>query len=132
VAATTNLQTYWQQPIPMTVTFWSDVAPVARAAPAQRPGIQAANRVLAIGWPVMIIGLGGLAGSRNRRRLGFFLALICLLAGASMAFSGCGSSVNSMKYTTPVGTSSVTITVTGKNSATHTLNAQYTITGPGF
>jgi hypothetical protein len=131
-AATTNLQTYWQQPIPVTVTFWSDVAPIALAAPAQRPGSRATNNVLAIGWPFMIIGLGGLAGSRKRRRLRFYRALICLLAGVSITFSGCSSAVTGVKYTTPAGTSNVTITVTGKNSATRTVNAQYTITGPGF
>jgi hypothetical protein len=49
-----------------------------------------------------------------------------------MTFSGCSSAVNGVKDTTPVGTSNVTITVTGKNSATHVVNAQYTITGPGF
>jgi sugar lactone lactonase YvrE len=132
VAATTNLQTYWQQPIPVTVTFWSDVAPVSLALLAHRPGSHAANSVLAVGWPLMMIGLGGLAGSRNRRRLSLYLAVICLLAGTSMTFSGCSSAVNGVKDTTPVGTSNVTITVTGKNSATHVVNAQYTITGPGF
>jgi hypothetical protein len=135
VAAVTTLQTYWQAPVPMTVTFWSDVAPVSSATPAKRPGSTARNSVLALGWPVMLIGLGGLVGVRRRTRLGrsaLYLGLICLLAGMSMTFSGCSSNINGMKYTTPAGTSNVTITVSGTNSATHTINAQYTITGAGF
>jgi sugar lactone lactonase YvrE len=135
VVATTNLQTYWQQPIPVTVTFWSDVAPVASATPPQRPGGKATNSVLAIGWPVMLIGLSGLTGFRKRLRrsgVGLYLAMLFLLAGATMTFSGCGNSVNGLTYTTPTGTSNVTITVKGSNSPTHTIPVQYTITGPGF
>ena len=50
-----------------------------------------------------------------------------------MTLSGCtASSVNGIKYTTPVGTSTVTITVAGPNSPTHTINVQYNVTGPGF
>jgi sugar lactone lactonase YvrE len=135
VAATTNLETYWQQPVPVTVTFWSDVAPVSSLTPAQRPGSHATDTMLAIGWPVMLLGLGALAGARKRlrySRLLSHLALLCLLAGAAMTLSGCSSAINSKKYTTPIGTSNVTITVTGTNSATHTIPVQYTITGPGF
>jgi len=135
VGAATNLQTYWQQPIPVTVTFWSNVAPVASADPAQRPGGKTSKTILAIGWPVLLIGLGGLTGARKRLRLSgaaLYLALICLCAGAAMTLSGCSSSINGVKYTTPAGTSNVTITVTGKNSATHTIPVQYTITGVGY
>ncbi|MGD0796876.1 MAG: Ig-like domain repeat protein [Acidobacteriaceae bacterium] len=136
VAATTNLQTYWQQPIAVTITFWSDIAPVSSSfTPAQRPGGDAMRVMLAIGWPAMLIGLGALAGARKGlRRRGplSMLGSICLLAGAAMTLSGCSAAVNGMKYTTPVGTSSVNVTVTGKNSATHSIPVQYTITGPGF
>ena len=133
VAAVTNLQTYWQQPIPVTITIWSDVAPVSSASPALRPGSRANNALLAMGWPVTLIGLAGLAGIR--RRLGhavFYAASLCLVAGLAMTLSGCSSAVNGTKYTTPVGTSTVTITSAGANSATHTTTVQYTITGPGF
>jgi len=135
VVATTNQQTYWQQPIPVTVTFWSNVVPIASSNPPQRPGSKATSSVLAIGWPVMLIGLGGLTGFRKRLRhgrVGLYLAMLCLLAGATMTFSGCSSSINGMTYTTPTGTSNVTITVKGSTSATHTIPVQYTITGPGF
>jgi hypothetical protein len=83
----------------------------------------------------MLIGLGGLTGFRKRLRhgrVGLYLAMLCLLAGATMTFSGCSSSINGMTYTTPTGTSNVTITVKGSTSATHTIPVQYTITGPGF
>jgi hypothetical protein len=128
------LQTYWQQPIPVAITFWSNVAPVASANPAARPGSKASNTMLAIGWPIMLIGLGGLAGSRRLRngRLLANLALLCVLGGMSIALSGCSSAINGVKYTTPAGTSNVTITVTGPNSTTHTIPVQYTITGAGF
>jgi hypothetical protein len=135
VAAATNLQTYWQQPIPVTVTFWSDIAPVALATPEQRPGSRPTNSVLATGWPILLFGLGGLTGFRKRlrhSRAALFLALTCLLAGGAMTFSGCSSSINGQKYTTPPGISNVTITVAGSNSSTHTIQVQYTITGAGF
>ena len=51
VTAVTNLQTYWQQPIPVTVTIWSDIAPVSgvchsgqqiqRHRPGHRPALPA-------------------------------------------------------------------------------------------
>jgi hypothetical protein len=133
VTATTNTQSYWQQPIQVTVTLWSDVAPVASASPAERPGSKGSHPMLAFGWPVMLIGLGGLARRRLRRSGAVLVvALVCLLAGASMTLSGCNSAINGVKYTTPAGTSSVTITVTGPGTASHTIPVQYTITGPGF
>jgi len=133
VTATTNLQTYWQQPILVTVTFWSDVAPVASASPAERPGRKGTRPLFAFGWPVMLVGIGGLARRRLRRSgAALFAALFCLLAGASTTLSGCNSAINGVKYTTPAGTSNVTITVTGPGSASHTIPVQYTITGPGF
>jgi sugar lactone lactonase YvrE len=129
---TLNTQTYWQQPIPVTVTFWSNVAPVASGSLAQ-PGGSGTHPVLAFGWPIMLIALGGLTRKRLRRNgAALFTALFCMLAGASMALSGCGSAVNGVKYTTPPGTSNVTITVTAPGSITHTIAVQYTITGPGF
>jgi sugar lactone lactonase YvrE len=134
VAAVTNLQTYWQQPIPVTVTIWSDVAPVPSAANTRQPGSKSTSTVLAIGWPFMLIGLGGLPGARKRRhgRPALYLLLIVLLAGASITLSGCSSSINGVKYTTPVGSSNVTITVAGPHSPTHTITVQYNVTGPGF
>jgi hypothetical protein len=135
VPAVTNLQTYWQQPIPVTVTIWSNVEPVALAAPAERPGARTTNPILAFGWPIMLIGVGGVTAFRKQMRrsgVGVYLSMLFLLAGATMTFSGCTNSVNGVKYITPTGTSNVTITVKGANSATHTIPIQYTITGPGF
>ena len=133
LTATTNTQTYWQQPNLVTVTIWSDVAPVASASPAERPDGKGTHPMLAFGWPVLLVGLGGLARRRLRRSgTAMFAALFCLLAGASMTLLGCSSAINGVKYTTPAGTSNVTITVTGPGSASHTIPAQYTITGPGF
>jgi hypothetical protein len=135
VPAVTNLQTYWQQSIPVVVTFWSNAAPLASANPADRPGSRSTNPVLAFGWPIMLIGVGGMTAFRKRLRrssVGFYFSILCLLAGATMTFTGCTNSVNGVKYTTPTGTSNVTITVKGTNSVTHTIPVQYTITGPGF
>jgi hypothetical protein len=133
LTATTNTQTYWQQPNLVTVTFWSDIAPVSSASAAERPGSKGTHPMLAFGWPVMLVGLGGLA-RRRLRRSGTVLsvALFCLLAGASMTLSGCNSAINGVQVSTPVGTSNVTITVTGPGSASHTIPVQYTITGTGF
>ncbi len=133
LTATTNTQTYWQQSILVTVTFWSDVASVSSASPAERPGSKGTHPMLAFGWPVMLVGLGGLARRRLRRSgAALSVALICLLAGASMTLSGCNSAINGVEVTTPVGTSNVTITVTGPGSASHTIPVQYTITGTGI
>jgi sugar lactone lactonase YvrE len=135
IAATTNQQTYWQQPIPVTITFWSDIAPSTTATTAEQTGGKHNGPMMALGWPFMLIGLGGLAASGRRLRRGgatVFLLMACLLAGMSMTLSGCSSSINGTKYTTPVGTSNVTITVTGPNSTVHTIAASYTITGPGY
>jgi sugar lactone lactonase YvrE len=133
LTATTNTQTYWQQPNLVTVTFWSDIATVSAASPAERPGSKGTHPMLAFGWPVMLVGLGGLARRRLRRSgAALSVALICLLAGASMTLSGCNSAINGVEVTTPVGTSNVTITVTGPGSTSHTIPVQYTITGPGI
>ncbi|MGA1983342.1 MAG: Ig-like domain repeat protein [Acidobacteriaceae bacterium] len=133
VTAVTNTQTYWQQPIQVQVTFWSDVAPIAAASPAERPGSKGTHPMLAFGWPVVLVGLGRLARRRLRRSGAvLWVALFCLLAAASMTLSGCNSAINGVRYTTPAGTSNVTITVTGPGSASHTIPVQYTITGPGF
>jgi hypothetical protein len=116
----------------VTVTIWSDVAPLSAATPAQRPGSTSSHTVLAFGLPVMLLGLGGLASRRRLGRPALYLSLIFLLAGASVTLSGCTSSINGVKYTTPVGSSAVTITVAGPNSPTHTIAVQYNVTGPGF
>jgi hypothetical protein len=132
VTPTTNLETYWQQSIPVVVTFWSDIAPSTVSSLA-RPDNKGTRPILAFGWPVMLVGLGGLARKRLRRSgVGLFVALLCLLAGASMTLSGCGSAVNGIKYTSPAGTSNVTITVTAPGGTVHTIAAQYTITGVGY
>lgn len=134
VAATTNLQTYWQQPIPVVVTFWSNVAPNTSVAATQQPQSRMPYSTLAFGCPIVLIGLGSLTGLRKKLygRIAMSVLFLVALAAASAAISGCSSSVNSVKYTTPPGTSTVTITVKGSNSTTHTIPVQYTITGAGF
>jgi hypothetical protein len=133
ITPTTNLQTYWQQSIGVTVTFWSDIAPGSTVSSVRRPGTN--HGTWAFGVPFVLLGFGGLASARKRLRAHkatLFLALICLCAGSALTLSGCSSSINGIKYTTPAGTSNVTITVTGPNGISHAVAAQYTITGPGF
>ena len=135
VPAVTNLQTYWQQPIPVTVTIWSNIPPSSGGHASLRQGGNSTHSTLAFGLPMILIGLGGLAGARKCVRFGgptLYLALTCLLAGMSMTLSGCSSSINGVKFTTPVGASNITITVAGPSSPTHTIAAQYSITGPGY
>jgi hypothetical protein len=129
---TTSLQSYWQQPIPVTVTFWSDISPNTLAS-AERPG--RGHAAWAFGIPLLLLGFGGLAGARKRLHstgAALYLVLVFLGVGSALTLSGCSSAVNGVKYTTPAGTSTVTITVKGPNSIAHTITAQYTITGAGF
>src|SRR6185312_14776226 len=133
-AATTNLNA----PIAVDMTLWTDLQPGASptATAGIRTGKTNVSLALMLGWPLTFLGLAGVF--RFRRRTGAVrglsqLALLLLVTGSSLLFTGCGSGgPGAYKPSlTPAGTYPITVTVKGA-STTHTTLIYWTVTAPGI
>jgi Fe-S cluster biogenesis protein NfuA len=117
------------------VTLWTNVPPgvipttASLETPFGGPGIHVrdyraetahrAELASMIGWPVLLLSLGGLLAGRKRLRhlrLVTLLAIAGILGGGSAVLTGCSSSGVQPGVPTPTGTYTVTITATGTNS----------------
>ncbi len=83
-----------------------------------------------LGWPVLIVSMLGMMMFRRklrRVRLLGAIALFGVLAGGSMALSGCKGPSN-IATITPTGVYNVTVTVSGSNAPTVTIPIVFTVT----
>ena len=83
-----------------------------------------------VGWPILLTSLLALYGFRRKLRRMQLLAVIALfgvLAGGSLALSGCAGPANTPAITPP-GVYNVTVTVTGSNAPTITIPIVFTVT----
>jgi sugar lactone lactonase YvrE len=116
-------------PLPpsFTVTLWTDVNPNVNSAsntPRSRPTLAGL-----LGWPMLLGGFAGVFGFRKRlrnTRLLTVLALFALLTGSAMVMTGC-TNANGITGSTPVGTYTVTLTVTGPNGIVQTTTIPFTV-----
>jgi hypothetical protein len=119
-------------PVYTDVTLWTDLQPVTTAELRHQNG----NITLAaiLGWPLTLAGLLGLVRLRRRRgRLNglVLMALVMVLAGASLALNGCAGPGAYTPNFTSAGSYPVTITVTGPNVSQSTV-IYFTVTSPGI
>jgi sugar lactone lactonase YvrE len=125
-------------PIPVDMTLWTDLQPGAASltAPALRADKSGVSLALMLGWPLTLLGLAGIF--RFRRKAGAIrgltlLALLMMITGSSLVFTGCGSGGPGayQPNLTPTGTYPITVKVTGTNIS-HTTVIYWTVTGPGI
>jgi sugar lactone lactonase YvrE len=115
-------------PLPqsLTVTLWTDVNPNVNSAsntPRSRPTLAGL-----LGWPMLLGGFAGVFGFRKRlrnTRLLTVLAFFALLSGSAMVMTGCTAPV--VAGPTPVGSYTVTLTVTGPNGLVQTTTIPFTV-----
>jgi sugar lactone lactonase YvrE len=114
-------------PPSVTVTLWTDVNPNVNSASNTPHSRSMLAGVL--GWPMLLGGFTALLGFRKRlcnSRLFTGLALFALLAGSASVLTGCTSAVGPVGLT-PVGTYTVTVTVTGPNGLVQTTPITLTV-----
>ena len=123
-------------PLYTDVTLWTDIPPgvIPTKAQVTLPG-HAGNGTqfaLMLGWPLTMLGFIGLLRFRKTSRArGLTLtALTLLMVGSALTLSGCAGPGIYHPNLTPVGTSAVTITVTGANVSQSTV-VEFTVT-PGL
>jgi hypothetical protein len=115
-------------PIPqsLTVTIWTDVNANVNSAsntPRSRPTLAGL-----LGWPMLLGGFAGVFGFRKRlrnTRLLTVLAFFALLSGSAMVMTGC--TAPAVAGATPVGSYTVTLTVTGPNGIVQTTTIPFTV-----
>jgi hypothetical protein len=116
--------TAFPTPIYVDVTFWNDLQPgsVPGVGALKRPairhqtsGIQMAEM---LGWPLTLLGLVGLLRLRRRSGSLTLVALLLLMVGSTLTFSGCAGPGDYKAVLTPTGTYPVTFTVTNGTVST--------------
>jgi sugar lactone lactonase YvrE len=134
---TLTASTQYVNPLAVDVTFWTDLQPTAALHGLSNRHDQAAGIYAAmIGWPMALLGLGALLFIRRRSgvRKGLsLLAMLLIMAGSSLALSGCAGPGSYKASLTPAGTYPITITVTntpGGASASAVVN--FTVAAPGI
>jgi sugar lactone lactonase YvrE len=114
-------------PPSFTVTLWTDAnSNVNSASNAQRSRSTLAG---VLGWPILLGGFTMVLGFRKRlrnSRLLAGLALFALLTGSATVLTGCTSALGATGQT-PVGSYTVTITVTGPNSLVQSTPITFTV-----
>jgi sugar lactone lactonase YvrE len=114
-------------PPSFTVTLWTDVNPnvnSASIAPRSKPTLAGV-----LGWPMLLGGFTVILGFRKRlrnSRLLAGLALFALLTGSATVLTGCTSAIGTAGQT-PVGSYTVTLTVTGPNGLVQTTPITFTV-----
>jgi sugar lactone lactonase YvrE len=124
-------------PLYVDVTLWTDIPPGVTPTKAEMklPGQTGGGTQLALmlGWPLSLLGFIGLLRFRRAgRSRGLTLtALALLMVGSTLTLSGCAGPGIYHPNLTPVGSSTVTITVTGANISPQTTMVGFTVT-PGL
>jgi sugar lactone lactonase YvrE len=129
-------------PVYTDVTFWTDLQPgtvPGTTASLHAPTIghtrNAVTLAAMIGWPLTLLGLGGLLVRRRKlsHLRGFTLmALAFILAGSALTFTGCSGGPGAYHAVlTPAGTYPITVTVKGANLSQSTV-IDFTVTTPGI
>jgi len=129
--------TQYVNPYAVDVTFWTDLQPTAALHGLSNRHDKAAGIYAAIiGWPMALFGLAALLFVRRKgsMRKGLTLfGVLLLMAGSSLALSGCAGPGAYKPVLTPGGTYPITITVTdtpGGASASAVVN--FKVVSPGI
>lgn len=104
---TVSASTTYTSPIPIDVTFWTDVSPsAANSAQLQRTRQRGSELALLLGFPVALLCLSR-GRNRNLRLLGLFVGIAC----SSLFFNGCAGPGAAAPKLTPGGTYPVVVTM---------------------
>jgi len=123
-------------PYAVDVTFWTDLQPTAAlhrpsGAHGRATGVYAAM----IGWPMALFGLAALLFLRRRggvRKGLSLLAMLLIMAGSSLALSGCAGPGTYKPSLTAAGTYPITITVTAPGGASASAVVNFKVAAPGI
>ena len=126
--------TNYATPVYTDVTFFNDLQP--GAASLRVPGIghrdSGGSLAAMIGWPLTLLGFVGLLRFRRRLHALTLVAVLMVMAGASLTLSGCAGPGAYQLNPTPAGNYPVVITVHGPNSLSVSTTVEYTVTSPGI
>ena len=122
-------------PLYTDMTLWTDIqSSSASNAPSIGKGKNNVTLAMIFGWPLTLAGLFGLIRfRRSRRTLSALslLALVLVLSGSSLVFTGCAGPGLYKPVLTPAGTYPITVTVTGDGITASTL-VNFKVTSPGI
>jgi len=125
-------------PVYTDVTMWTDIQPYAVTSSLAKPslgnGSSGVRLAAIVGWPLTLLGMVGLFRLRRKpgtiRGLSLF-ALLLVMCGSSLVFTGCAGPGAYSPVLTPAGTYPVTVTVTG-DGITKSTTVNFKVSGPGF
>jgi hypothetical protein len=125
-------------PVYTDVTMWTDIQPYAVTSSLTSPSIGSGRHgvtlAMIIGWPVTLLGMVGLFRLRRKqgtiRGLSLF-ALLLVMCGSSLIFSGCAGPGVYKPVLTPAGTYPITVTVTG-DGITKSTTVNFKVSAPGI
>ena len=128
--------TGYVNPYAVDVTFWTDLQSTAALHnPSSRHDEAAGVYAAKIGWPMALLGLAALLFVRRRgdMRKGLsLLGVMLMMAGSSLALSGCAGPGAYTPALTPAGTYPVTITVTAPGGASASAVVNFKVAAPGI
>jgi sugar lactone lactonase YvrE len=125
--------TAYAAPVYTDVTFFTDVKSTSSIAKPSNGIALASVFGTRFGWPLSAFSLLALLVLRRKKSLRglSLLAMVVLMAGSALTFSGCAGPGNYTPSLTPAGTYPVTITATGAG-ITSTTVVDLTVTAPGI
>jgi hypothetical protein len=124
--------TSYATPVYTDVTFFTDVKP-GNLSELARPG-NGISLAMVFGWPLTALSLVALLSLRRRKSLRglSLLAMLVLMAGTALTFSGCAGPGDYTASLTPAGTYPITITVKGTSGVSSSTIVDFTVTAPGI
>jgi sugar lactone lactonase YvrE len=134
--------TTYDAPVYTDMTLWTDIQPgsvptttSSLRGPSIGNGSGGVRYAMILGWPLTLLGFTGLLLFRRRKpgslRGLSLLAVILLMTGSSLIFTGCAGPGAYQAVLTPAGTYPITVKVTG-NGVTQTTLVYFKVASPGI
>jgi len=133
---TLTASSQYVNPYAVDVTFWTDLQSTAALRnPSNRHDRAAGIYAAKIGWPMALLGLAALLCVRRRSGMRKGLSLLgalLIMAGSSLALSGCAGPGSYIPALTPAGTYPITITVTAPGGGSASAVVNFKVASPGI
>ena len=122
------------------VTMWTDINPknvTSLSAPSIGGGKHGVALAMIVGWPLTLLGFVGMIGLRRKKgtmRALTLLALVLVMCGSTLIFSGCAGPGDYVPVLTPASTGNgypVTVTVSG-GGVSQSVVVYFKVSAPGL